>query len=253
MIRKTILRDGFAVLRGVLDVAQLERFRREAVTPGLEFWRNCDITDAVAAAVNVHYGQPWGRESYLGAARDGHMTDRMLRHATGRSYYELLTPALWPGLCEFGDLRYSVVAHCRAIHPSERGGAWSTPVDFHYDYWYHPETLFALNVWCPFDPVGTDAPTLRFVRQRLRRTISRHYRDGRKVETNGVDGELVPIVLAPGDCAIFTNWTLHQTFITPEMTRGRLSAEIRLCGQDRMFNLARMSPFCFCTMPKARA
>lgn len=242
-MRNEILRNGFIVLRNVLDRELLQSFRTAHIEPAVAAWKAMEITQEICDATNAFYGAPWGIEMYNHTAHCGYVTDRMLRFKTGHSYYELLPPALMARLAAFGELKPSVVAHCRAIHPKKmtvhEGGTWAEPVPFHYDYLYHRETLLALNLWVPFDPVGRDAPTLRLVKAPVR-TMMRFYEDLRApAEVEKHFSDFAVLELEPGDVAVFTNWTLHQTHIEPSMTVGRLSAEIRFCARDHVFHETR--------------
>ena len=97
-----------------------------------------------------------------------------------------------------------------------------------------------LNVWVPLDPCGTNAPGLETVVTSARRLI----------EVSGDSTDRIPVervklnsdkvveehghrslwhpVLEPGDVLLFLGTTIHRTYVTPQMTKSRMSVELRL-------------------------
>ena len=247
------LRENSAViLRGAVAPARLSWFQDDVVLPTAEDWRarTPEGDDEAWCQLFANTG--------CVAERMSCVAERMIRRTTSGRYslYDLIAdPRLWSLLAAVGaPLSPSVQAHTRSIHPtvaleSREGVRFSTPVPVHYDRAVHKEALLCLNVWCPFTAVGirAGAPTLRILRQPQREAIA-------WLRAGGVERDLpypettmegiaalfpgssiLPLELEAGDVAVFTNWTIHQTCITPTMTRGRTSAEIRLQAGDAAF------------------
>lgn len=108
---------------------------------------------------------------------------------------------------------------------------------FHQD-----QTILAaplLNVWIPLTPCGRDAPGLEVAVAGERKqlavagspdhpvVVERSRIDEALVEkTYGTDALWAP-EFETGDALVFTGVTVHRTHIRPEMTKSRLSVELR--------------------------
>lgn len=136
---------------------------------------------------------------------------------------------------------------------------WQEPLKLHLDCFFHPFDL-TLNFRIPFDPEGADAPGLQMVPADIRTTIEfsrysnlpieghdglynfSHFpteildpasaagvyglRESAITERFGAECFYRP-ELQPGDIMILSNWLIHGTHRTPEMSKGRTSVEIR--------------------------
>lgn len=101
-----------------------------------------------------------------------------------------------------------------------------------------------INVWCPVQDVGEKfgRPSLSFIPAPLHEAVQLFRNNDDLLKPTDpqfqrfVAGrQSVPIELAAGDVVIFSNWTLHESYITPSMTEGRTSAEIRVLGNGEKF------------------
>ncbi len=107
-------------------------------------------------------------------------------------------------------------------------------VPFHQDITAFSVT--GVNVWTPLTPCGVDAPGLELMARRTHRILP----------TQTVEGAYNQLEIAPatvyaafppechfrptpdiGDCILFLGSTVHRSHVAPEMTRERLSAELR--------------------------
>jgi hypothetical protein len=129
---------------------------------------------------------------------------------------------------------------------------WQKPLELHLDSQFHA-LPFTVNFWIPFDPCGIDAPALRLVPVDYKTT--RHYAGftGKPLRENerwnfgyfapgALELEAVTKAfgercflrpaMQPGDVIIASNWIIHGSYRTPEMTKGRTSAELRFVGSQ---------------------
>lgn len=116
-------------------------------------------------------------------------------------------------------------------------------VPYHQDAAFMGAHYFALNCWTPLVSCGVDAPGLEVIldgRRKFRRPANaddttKHPYDQMSFEEKemrdcyGEDKFWRP-ALNLGDILLFTNFTFHRTYHTPEMTKDRISLEIR-CTQ----------------------
>lgn len=196
-------------------------------------------------------------DNYNFCRRWNMFTDRMLRFATDgtHNFFELLSERIWSAIASLspGPFAPSVVAHSRSIDPHRGKTAYgrttveavsSTAVSLHYDRLYHDEGNFMINVWCPVQDVGEKfgRPSLSFIPAPLHEAVQLFRNNDDLLKPTDpqfqrfVAGrQSVPIELAAGDVVIFSNWTLHESYITPSMTEGRTSAEIRVLGNGEKF------------------
>ena len=102
----------------------------------------------------------------------------------------------------------------------------------------------AVNVWIALTPCGVDAPGLEVALDSARialapagdpaasRGLDRVRLDADAVvAAAGADALFAP-AFEPGDVLIFSGATMHRTFVRPEMTRRRLSLELRLVAAE---------------------
>jgi hypothetical protein len=204
--------------------------------------------------MNSYYGEPWNAAGYSRCQQRLFVTDRMFRCATGgiHNFFELLSEPIWSAISTLsaGPFAPSVNAHCRSV-PHDKGKTTygetrptTTAPSLHYDRLYHGDGNFIINVWCPLQDAGETfgRPSLSLVPSPLHEIVPLLRNNGDMLKPTDprfkqfVAGhESVPVELAAGDVAIFSNWTLHETYITPSMTEGRTSLEIRVLGNSEWF------------------
>lgn len=129
---------------------------------------------------------------------------------------------------------------------------WQDPLDLHLDAQFH-HFQFVVNFWVPFDRCGEDAPSLQLVPLNYRKTrawsqfIGHQHRQDEpfffgyfrkdlpnpdtSIASFGEDCFFRPI-MNPGDVIVSSNWVLHGSYRTPQMKRGRSSAELRFVGSN---------------------
>jgi hypothetical protein len=111
---------------------------------------------------------------------------------------------------------------------------WKNFLPWHQDLLHRKETF--VTVWVPLCDVGHDAPGLELVPTALRE--KQHHDSGIDVTYGkGMDDEQVnqsvstarlQPVLSLGDVLVFSPYTLHRTYQTPDMTRQRVSLDVRV-------------------------
>jgi hypothetical protein len=224
------------------------------VQPAATFWSARSITDADVTTMNGYYGEPWPAESYNFCQNWRFVTDRMLRFATGgtHNFFELLSEPIWSAISSLsaGPFTPSVWATSRSVDPAKGKSTYgektitSAAPDLHYDRLYHYDSNFTINVWCPLQDAGEafGRPSLSFIPAPLHEIVPLLRNDGDILKPPDprfkqfVAGrESTPIELAAGDVVIFSNWTLHETYITRSMKEGRTSAEVRVLGNSETF------------------
>ena len=118
------------------------------------------------------------------------------------------------------------------------------PIPFHQDaYFLGLGVGTVVNFWIPLIDCGIDAPGLELVPKRLEHVFKI---SGPEPEENPYDSVAIPEaviqshlgttdtlcpVLKLGDAIAFLSTTLHRTFVTPGMTRPRISIEMRFCSR----------------------
>jgi hypothetical protein len=163
-----------------------------------------------------------------------------------------------PKLKRFRDLVYSRQLYfresvtARRIQGSEVRANWQEPLTLHLDSQFH-RFRFTMNFWVPLRDCGLDAPSLQMVP--LDYVSTRHYsgytgRLLRKGEPHqfgfftecALDPDAVTAAfgraaflrptMRAGDLVVASNWLIHGSYRTPEMTKGRASIELRFIGTD---------------------
>ncbi len=160
----------------------------------------------------------------------------VIRFALKAGLQSLLSD-LWGGRIVF------LPRHCiprRQMPRSKINGA----VPFHQDASFLETTSLVLNFWIPLVPCGVRAPGLEVVlgnpRELLSSTlhgpISKDYREIALSEDRIVSQwgreKLWHPALEQGDVFVFSNLTIHRTYMTPEMTESRISLEVRCSDAD---------------------
>jgi hypothetical protein len=245
-VRDEFYARGFAVIRNAIDRRRVAWFLAHCLQPAATFWSARSITDADVTTMNSYYGTPQTSDFYNFCQHQGMITDRMLRFASDgtHNFFELLSEPIWSAISSLsaGPFAPSVFAHCRSIAADKSTPVCSPvskPVSLHYDRLYHGDGNFIINVWCPLQDVGEafGRPSLIFIPAPLHEIVPLLRNDGDVLKITDprfkqfvAERESVAIELAAGDVA-----TLHETYITPLMTEGRTSVEIRILGNSERF------------------
>jgi|SRR5579864_9532949 len=232
-------RDGHVVLRNFIDPAVLSGFR--------------ETLDA--AHDKVKFFHVFNHQLIELGLSDFH------RYLFGERHYELLKEL-------FGSFEYVVhpATGSRRVDSVDSAGSqaqWQAPLGPHLDAFFHGFE-FTVNFWVPLQPCGVDAPGLGVVRANLEEIVAFTGYDGnpavcgdsgvwnsanfhpmmdamnRKVpqaieyfHTTLADRIVTPSY-ALGDALMLSNWTLHFTHATPEMSVVRReNVELRFrCDAD---------------------
>ena len=152
-----------------------------------------------------------------------------------RSGLQPLVSGLWGGRVAF--LQKNCIPRRQAPD-----GKFNSAVPFHQDASFLAMSSLVLNFWIPLVPCGVSAPGLEVVLgnpHRLLRhlpsgaCVSRDYREIELAEDSIVSqwgrNKLWHPALEQGDVFVFSNLTVHRTYLTPAMTETRISLELR-CG-----------------------
>jgi hypothetical protein len=251
--RSALLERGGILLRNAIHPNKVAFFKAQLLDPALAFYSDLTEEQIEAQSPERWWGGANPMSFYQYQLRHGYVSDVMLAQATGGvgSYYDLISDPRFHELVSLAfpgrAFRRSPVAHCRRVKDRDPGKGWAKPETMHCDLRYHRDTLFALNFWVPFEPSGEAhrSPGLEIAAVDLRTVASYlEYDPHTSALFNEAKFERSIIVaafgeqcmsrpvLAPGDVLVFTNWTLHGTYLSPLMTRGRLSAEVRLAGDN---------------------
>jgi hypothetical protein len=195
--------------------------------------------------------------AYLQKPDETHVYDPDIAVASkdGVSGWELVDTPLLQGFLRLAFSgqdwrRLSVTA--RRIQGVGQDKNWQPPLELHLDSQFHGPT-FTINFWAPFDPCGVDAPSLQLVPLDYRSTRAWASYTGKALRENekwyfgyfrpdladlesataafGPDCFLRP-AMQPGDLIISSNWIIHGSYRTPQMTKGRTNAELRFIGSS---------------------
>lgn len=160
----------------------------------------------------------------------------------------------------FGGRGYRIDDHTgsRRMATVRKPPHWGLPVTPHLDAFVNA-LEFTINFWIPFQACGIDAPSLAVVLAPFDEIVLYSgYRNGAEVWVDpepmkhlarfrptmkGLFSGSDPAALAgmhdrfrdriwtptfePGDAMMISNWTLHFTHMTPQMTKSRESLELR--------------------------
>jgi hypothetical protein len=256
---KQCVRDyGCAVLRGAIQAERID-FYKTLVERASNQWKECCAEQGIDyrsapdewmgaggweyVAFNLHHGQlkpEWFTECFPGLS----LFDLVGDH----SMFFLL---LYFFGAKFGP---SPMAHTRFIHPrrapedKNRFEGYGRQLGWHSDAQAHGAPRFTVNLWTPLEDCGEQRPGLRMV-------LLGH---DEAYALSGIDeatGKCDPAarrqlnddpaifggapIFAPemrrGDILFFTHWTIHGTYVTPEMSESRLSAELRFDYDGQAF------------------
>ena len=190
--------------------------------------------------------------------RRSHIFEQTFKQLSGSSYYDIIRGT---GLWDFAahafpeyQLAESIDCNCRRVTTGDLPVMFDAPVDFHVDAQYHSIYNLSVNFWTPLAPCGRDAPGLQVVLLGIEETKDylefdfagydakpndianmRHFRCYKEQLEQLKQNDLAKCLWAPefekGDILAFTNFTMHATYCTPEMTNPRTSVEVRITCQ----------------------
>jgi hypothetical protein len=218
--------SGAAVIRGGIDPGQVRLMlaRSEAVYQDKEMaYRRGELTPQQRSLFKFgHIAQ-----SDLDQP-DARFT--IIKFLLRSNLYPLLSD-LWGGKLAF--LRRNCVPRRQAPGPTV-----NELVPFHQDAAFLATTAPVLNFWIPLVSCGIDAPGLEVVLGNPQALLhsgavatSKTYGAIEIAEADIVARwgreRLWHPALAQGDVLVFSNMTIHRTYVTPAMTRSRISLEIR--------------------------
>ncbi len=226
-LRAAYVRHGCAVVRRAIDTGAIAKLR--AV-----------ISDIYVRTNDVHV-----YDHEISDATRGALTGfELVGHPTLQKFLQLV----------FTGQRYEREnATSRRIKAKGGDKDWQEPLSLHLDSYFH-QFWFTVNFWVPFDECGAAAPGIQLLPIDYRAT--RGYcgfskrpvfeeRDGGlgnsryfpweevSVDTLEHDfgrGCLIRPMMKPGDVVIASNWIIHGSYRTPDMTKGRGSIELRFVG-----------------------
>lgn len=201
--------NGFALLRGAIPQQTVSRFR-----------------DAI-------------EKIYEGTSGNGDIAAPAFTEQSGMSFNDLFSELPHPSRYTFYN---GTILSVGTKHANAQDG-----ISLHTDGIIQGTTQDVLCFWAPLHPCGVTAPGLAVVPagkheviEHLRKHFS-HQIPGWKSETEWNStaafkaetiretfGEPYSPAMYPGDVMLFTNWTIHGSYITPEMQGKRSAAVLRL-------------------------
>lgn len=250
-IRATLFDSGCVVIRGLVPPERLDSYGRMAA----ETLDTCtriltDILDVPLEeraqdiaekrlrkfAINVRMGQV--EKKYFAALNNGASIDDVLLGNPDQATFvrSLLGDGWHPGA--------SIV---RRVTPDPTVAGAQQPILMHCDGPHLSRHTYSINFWLPTVDVPTDAPGLQLVPgpfEPMREIANHNWQTStvdmdlvdasQKVYTSGQDGQprFVPEIRR-GDCVVFHNWIMHGSYATPDMTKPRISFELRFNAPTR--------------------
>jgi hypothetical protein len=226
-LHRTFLKYGCAIVRNIINHETLSAVQN-AISKSYERVNELHVydSDIRTATAGVLSGFELVNDAQL-------LRDFLSRVYAGQSWRE-----------------YSVSA--RRIQGPELKENWQQPLELHLDSQFH-SFAFTTNFWIPFQDCGVDAPSVQFLPVDYRttrgyagysETPSRieekwhlaYFRDGAfepgEVTKAFGDECFIRPVMKPGDVIIASNWIIHGSYRTPQMTKGRTSVEVRFIGES---------------------
>ena len=267
-----IKENSYVILREAISSEKIDYFRKYLQPHASKYWHDIDMAvlddEKLRSKLSLTHEIPDKGFFEVLLAQDA-ISESMFRHAHDykNSYFDLISfPAFWSLLYDaFPNCSFSVsnASHTRKMHPQVSisdflegnkhadGEEWGLPTEYHSDIFYHATTQLVLNIWIPFSNAGLKykAPSLEIIKVGLERSqsyLDYYVTDGVvKIEYEKYDPKNIHkefddkqrdfLNVKKGDIAIFSNWTIHRTHITPDMTSGRESLELRLVDQKEDF------------------
>jgi phytanoyl-CoA dioxygenase PhyH len=232
VLRAGILRDGYALVRGMVDRTVAARFAEridrafaerdlcEAGGPHADAFFDQFEPEGAYAEI-LRYGRPWITAGCGLSATDSPLVSsemvKMYRDA---------------GLPELADAYLGDTALISVEKTTLRKAEPSVPGAWHQDGSFMGEAR-ALNMWLALSRCGDEAPGLDFVPRRLDRFVETTTDDAmldlqisqRAAEEAAGDAPILRPVFEPGDALFFDGMLLHQTGSDPSMPRARYGIE----------------------------
>jgi hypothetical protein len=134
----------------------------------------------------------------------------------------------------------------------KRGDA---PLHVHVDAQFHQHNILGINFWTPLSSAGTDRPGIQVLPLGVEQTKEyldyseaghpditqdrnqQHFRTERMepsaLQAAGLADKFWAPAMQPGDVLAFTNFTMHASYVKPEMSVPRTSIEARVLLLDR--------------------
>ncbi len=184
-----------------------------------------------------------------------HIYDKTFKSFANLSYFDI---ARQSGLWEMIERAFpessvteSRVCNSRRITEGGRPDFFDKPIEFHVDAQVFYTHQLSINLWTPLVDCGVKAPGLKVILLGVRDTLRyleyneagykpepgdianmHKFRCQKMLEPALADSGLLERAWAPefrkGDVLAFTNFTMHATHSTPEMTLARTSVEVRV-------------------------
>jgi hypothetical protein len=227
---ENIHRHGAVLLRGGLDkteiAAMLARAERAYTGWGGRYARG-ELNAVERTAFEV------GHVSPDDLRRDGESFAVVAFFV--RSPLARLLATLWDGNLLF------LSDNCVPRRQLSGGGEASRPVPFHQDASFLGNAGLVLNFWIPLVACGRDAPGLEVVLEHPPGIIDRDsdIHEPSLADYSGIDlaedavmrrfsaDKLWHPEMQPGDVLVFSNLTVHRTYMHAGMTHDRISLEVR--------------------------
>jgi len=232
LVRAAILRDGFILIRGLVD-------RNEALAFGEEIGRAFEQREKFLAGQSAAEGyyeeivpgrpeyaeplsvRPWIREGGGVLAADSPMLSAQMVDMFERTGLVRLVEG-YLGERPLISLQKTTL---RKAEPSVPG-AWHQDGSFMGD-------VRALNLWLSLSRCGDEAPGLDIVPRRLNYLVTQQTEEAvlsiqvsqAMAEEAAGDRKIIRPIFDPGDALLFDDWLLHQTGSDPAMPRPRYAIE----------------------------
>ena len=221
------MEKGVVKLRGAFSLPRLQVLAAAASA--------CfDAFESPGAVVAPRYRfNPLSTAAILPSLLDfGCSEDEVLAPLSAAGLDELIRDALGgPATCKLDESwvrkRYAPSLAPRWHHPNVWHQDGGLGVKFGADPLDVPGMTRLVTLWIPLHSCGGDCPALEFVARRQRQLL--HFselEDGNLRRQFAFEDFQAP-ALDFGDALLFLNGTLHRTWVTPEMTRNRLSVDYR--------------------------
>lgn len=227
---RALSEHGCALVRGTLDHDQAIGYR-----------------EALSSVYRKHSDRP---DLFPPEVARGDVVPSVFKAASGLAMDDLFSISL------LGDIARGVLgAYCPAqstfLTTAPRGDHAIRGLQLHTDGIIQGTEQLVVSMWAPLHACGVEAPGLSVVKapkeavlDYLRQMFPGKRLPGWRSDTewdsteafrrNVVESRFGPIwspEMAPGDVLLFTNWTIHGSNVTPEMTRARSAAIYRLRGK----------------------
>jgi hypothetical protein len=247
--REQLLNRGVVLLRSAIDPARVRHarmalFQAHALYEAKLREEGLDLPalDVPTLERRAGEGRAWQIAFHL---KIGQFMPEWFQAAVGWSMYDLIsTPALI-SLAQTllgPEVAASPFGHSRRLtmDSARHCNGWFAPkIGWHADAQYHSPNRFTLNFWVPLDECGVDAPGLELIPLSLsasrevlnypqRMLVPERLPDA--LAAAGLLDKSIKPEMRVGDVLVFSNWTIHQTHVTPNMTGDRASFELRLVG-----------------------